>query len=1338
VFRLDLAGGSFGAITSFNGANGAYPQGGLILNGPFLYGTAPSGGAYGYGVVYKLSVNLPPSISAPSVLARTAGSASSVSTIATVSDAQDAAGSLSVTATTVPNGITIGNITNTNGVITAAIGATCTAAPGANSITLQVLDSAGDMATTTLTVNVSPNTAPSLGTYSDVSLASGSATDVVPASAPADNGTVTNVSVSASPGFSGTVSVLPSSGVVSISNANTGTHTVTVTATDNCGATATRSFVVTVAAPTCTTPPSNLVSWWPGDGNANDIAGGHNGTPHGGVSFAPGVVGDAFRFNGVDGIVEVPYNNAFNIQSQLTIDAWVKKTGSCTNNCIVVIKQDTSACCNSFRYGLILYGANGNVPGHVTLAFHRGFWQDVVVSNAALQDNVWYHIAGTYDGTTAKVYINGALDKSVPASGAITASTQGPLYIGGDVVNSSVERFRGLIDEPSLYNRALTGAEIASIAAAQSAGKCKPPACTPPPSGLAGWWPADGNANDLTGAHPGQLLGGTFVEGKVRQALQLNALGDGIRAANVAVPRDFTIEGWIYPAGLAFGSPHPGPGPIAEFFSTVSFFQHPSSSDLHLALRDVNTGGIGTVTAYGGITPNAWNHAAVSYSQSTGIIRLYANGVETGSFNFGAVALPASADFYVGQRGPGSFDQTGNTYNGRVDEVRLFDRILSAAEIQSIYAAGSGGACTDFNRRPVINAASALTRSAGTSAAATIATVSDLEDGPATLTVTAISVPSGLSVSGISNAGGSITAQVAASCGAAAGANAVVLQVQDSGGATSTATLIVNVVAPAAPTIAANGPTTFCSGGSVTLTASSGSSYLWSTGATTQSITVATSGSFSVSVTNANGCSSASSPTTVTAKAKPAVPVITTTAGNGQATLTATGTPDLTYAWTLNDVAYATGNPIVTTTSGTYAVVATNLDGCSSRSAPSAVVITNSNQPTTTINGVTISSDSFPAGTMLSVDLNPQSLPPAPTGYYTLTDANGQVIGTYQISSSTSPTSKIELAFDVPVSLAPDKKALQAFRILHGERDKNGNYVLVDRTVRHDFSNNPVVRRVIGAVTSLSPFVLTYVLGPTIESIQGPTQPLSAGSSTAFNATFTDPTFTNPAAGDNFTATWSWGDGTSQTATLTPPIHYTDGTETAGVVTGSHTYTTPGVYTVTLGVSDGTAAGGAAEAQFQYVVVYDPSGGFVTGGGWIDSAPGGYRANAALSGKATFGFVSRYQKGATVPEGQTQFDFRVADFRFKSTAYDWLVVSGPKAHYNGVGEVNGISGYAFLLTATDGDVAGGGGTDKFRIKIWNRSSGAIVYDNVLDAGATDDIENAKPQAIGGGTIVIHK
>ena len=87
-----------------------------------------------------------------------------------------------------------------------------------------------------------------------------------------------------------------------------------------------------------------------------------------------------------------------------------------------------------------------------------------------------------------------------------------------------------------------------------------------------------------------------------------------------------------------------------------------------------------------------------------------------------------------------------------------------------------------------------------------------------------------------------------------------------------------------------------------------------------------------------------------------------------------------------------------------------------------------------------------------------------------------------------------------------------------------------------------------------------------------------------------------------------------------------------------------------------------------------------------------------------------------------------------SASYDWLVVSGPRAQYKGVGTINGGGSYGFLLTAIDGQVASGGGSDRFRIKIWDRATGAAVYDNQM--GAIED--SGAATALGGGSIVIHK
>ncbi|MDP9350331.1 MAG: PKD domain-containing protein, partial [Chloroflexota bacterium] len=251
-------------------------------------------------------------------------------------------------------------------------------------------------------------------------------------------------------------------------------------------------------------------------------------------------------------------------------------------------------------------------------------------------------------------------------------------------------------------------------------------------------------------------------------------------------------------------------------------------------------------------------------------------------------------------------------------------------------------------------------------------------------------------------------------------------------------------------------------------------------------------------------------------------------------------------------------------------------------------------------------------------------------------------------------------------------------------------------------------------------FVAVGNATPVVGPITASTDPVAVNTSVAASASFTDAD-----AADIHTATWDWGDGTTSAGAITE-------SNVSGSVSGSHTYTAAGVYTLGLTVTDDV--GGIDSETFQYVVVYDPDAGFVTGCGWINSPAGAYSADPTRSGEASFGFVSRYQKGATTPSGRTQFRFRAGNLDFDSTSYEWLVISGAKAQYKGEGTINGTGDYGFLLTANDGEVSGGGDVDRFRIKIWEKATDEVVYDNQM--GEAEDASAST--AIDGGNIVIHK
>jgi len=243
---------------------------------------------------------------------------------------------------------------------------------------------------------------------------------------------------------------------------------------------------------------------------------------------------------------------------------------------------------------------------------------------------------------------------------------------------------------------------------------------------------------------------------------------------------------------------------------------------------------------------------------------------------------------------------------------------------------------------------------------------------------------------------------------------------------------------------------------------------------------------------------------------------------------------------------------------------------------------------------------------------------------------------------------------------------------------------------------------------------------PVVGPITAPQTPVSINDQPVnVSAAFTD---TSPL--DTHTAFWDWGDGTSTAGDVSE-------TNGSGSVTGEHTYDIPGVYEVTLTVEDDDT--GTGQSVFQYIVIFDPTGGFVTGGGWIDSPLGAYMPDPTLTGKASFGFVSKYKKGTNDLTGHTEFQFKVADLKFHSNDYDWLVVAGANAKFKGTGTINGEGEYGFIITGTDAKQSSSLEVDSFRIKIWNKASDTMIYDNQM--GESDD-SNAGTE-IGGGNIVVH-
>jgi hypothetical protein len=339
----------------------------------------------------------------------------------------------------------------------------------------------------------------------------------------------------------------------------------------------------------------------------------------------------------------------------------------------------------------------------------------------------------------------------------------------------------------------------------------------------------------------------------------------------------------------------------------------------------------------------------------------------------------------------------------------------------------------------------------------------------------------------------------------------------------------------------------------------------------------------------------------------------------------------------------------------------------------------------------TVTAFEYPAGVL-----------PPPTGYAVTGPGGTPVIYEIESSATLAPGSTVEICFDYStLPLAGDPGALV---LAHAE-----GIVWVDVTSTNDTGTSMLC----GVTDSFSWFV---ILEPLV--VTGPADPESVGATVVLGVYVPDPELAD-------TVSWHWGDGTS-----------TDVAVTADAVVASHAYSEAGVYTVTAQLLR-TSGGEAVEtgsAEFLYVVVYDPNAGFVTGSGLFDSPAGAFGMDPSLTGKAQFGFISRYRKGAGSPSGNTEFQFQAGELRFRSASYDWLVIAGARARFKGVGTVNGEGAFGFMLIALDAGLTPSTDVDLFRIKIWNtEADDAVIYDNGLGAAANED----PATAITAGSIVIH-
>jgi hypothetical protein len=216
----------------------------------------------------------------------------------------------------------------------------------------------------------------------------------------------------------------------------------------------------------------------------------------------------------------------------------------------------------------------------------------------------------------------------------------------------------------------------------------EPSTCSSLPSGAAAWWKAEGNANDVLGVNNGVLQNGTtFSPGLVGQAFSFDGTDDNVSVSR-SIQDDFTIEFWLNTTqivGTDSGQWYEGRGLVDGEVQTVT-------NDFGVTLQNgkvlFGVGNPDVTIRSGFVADGNWHHVAATRLRNTGEMKLYVDGVHVAAATAGTQSLTTPPRLTLGR-----VQVDNNPFQGKLDEVALYTRVLSLQEIQAIYEAGNAGKC---------------------------------------------------------------------------------------------------------------------------------------------------------------------------------------------------------------------------------------------------------------------------------------------------------------------------------------------------------------------------------------------------------------------------------------------------------------------------------------------------------------------------------------------------------------------------------------------------------------------------------------------------------------------
>lgn len=400
------------------------------------------------------------------------------------------------------------------------------------------------------------------------------------------------------------------------------------------------------------------------------------GTP----SWVTGQVGSALDFDGIDDTANVAYDAAFTSSTMLTYSFWAKPDLNDGYGILGSLNGE-----NSSSYGRISIDNAGVQAGTPQMLITRNIGGTTTTRTVTFTYPVstWFHYVYTYDGVSERVYINGSLSGEWAQTGTFASNTEFGLVLGRG--HTVAQYYDGALDEVRMYNRALSATEAAQLY------RYSGPAAAD--SGLVGHWTFNGTDTTSTKAYDrsgtgntGTLSGPAIAEGKVGQGLLFDGVDDNVNLDNPSALQsltDFSMAAWIYVdsdrgASVDYIVSQYDGGGIAD----GDFLWYVDTNDTMV----VNIDGATAAVTSSALTENEWHYVTLTVDGDNRI-DLYVDG----TLNVSDTAIGTTApylhnvnDLKIGSMHAG----TNNPFQGIIDEVRIYNTVITAAQIQSLYKQG--------------------------------------------------------------------------------------------------------------------------------------------------------------------------------------------------------------------------------------------------------------------------------------------------------------------------------------------------------------------------------------------------------------------------------------------------------------------------------------------------------------------------------------------------------------------------------------------------------------------------------------------------------------------------